>query len=141
VLFHYQKIQEHSSLFFPAISDELKTVLWQWDVVKSPVSFGIHGVSWNAKMPSHFVNRVSIQGFKSFSQLGTLSITSRKTNGLYYKHLTIINDDPSIVNKWSFKLIYDARVIIYDRNRFKIQAAYVNHKSNFNLMAEALTPT
>jgi hypothetical protein len=59
----------------------------------------------------------------------------------YYKHVTIVNDDPSIANKWSFKLIYDARVIIYDRNRFKIQAAYVNHKPNFNLMAEALTPT
>ncbi len=42
--------------------------------------------------------------------------------GLYYKHLTIVNDDSSAVSKWSFNLIDDPRVIIYDRHRFKIQA-------------------
>jgi hypothetical protein len=47
-------------------------------------------------------------------------------SGLYYKHLTIMNDDSSIVNKGSFKLIDDARVIIYDRNRFIIQATGVS---------------
>ncbi len=30
------------------------------------------------------------------------------------KHMTIINDESSIVSKWSSKLIDDARVIIYD---------------------------
>ncbi len=40
--------------------------------------------------------------------------------GLYYKHVTIVNDDSSVVNKQSFKLIDDARVVIYDRNRFII---------------------
>ncbi len=34
--------------------------------------------------------------------------------GLYYKHVTIVNDDSSAVSKWSFKLIDDPRVIIYD---------------------------
>jgi hypothetical protein len=45
-----------------------------------------------------------------------------KASGLYYKHVTIINDNSSIINKWSFKLIDDARVVIYDCNRFIIQA-------------------
>jgi hypothetical protein len=34
----------------------------------------------------------------------------------------IINDDSSIVSKWSFKLIDDHKVVIYDRHRFIIQA-------------------
>jgi len=42
--------------------------------------------------------------------------------GLYYKHMTIVNDDSSIVNEWSSKLIDNARVIIYYRNMFIIQA-------------------
>jgi hypothetical protein len=32
------------------------------------------------------------------------------------------NDDSSIINNWSFKLIDNARVIIYDHNSFIIQA-------------------
>ena len=36
--------------------------------------------------------------------------------------MTIVNDDSSVVNKQSFKLIDDARVVIYDRNRFIIPA-------------------
>jgi len=42
--------------------------------------------------------------------------------GLYYKHVTIVNDNSSIISKWSCKLIDDPRVSIYDRNRFIIQA-------------------
>ncbi len=38
----------------------------------------------------------------------------------------IINDDSSIVNKQSFKLIDDPRVIIYNCHRFIIQAPGVN---------------
>jgi len=34
----------------------------------------------------------------------------------------IINDDSSIISKWSFKLINDPRAVIYDCNRFIIQA-------------------
>jgi len=45
-----------------------------------------------------------------------------KTSGRYYKHVTIVNDDSSIIGKWSFKLIDDHRVVIYDRHRFIIQA-------------------
>jgi hypothetical protein len=36
--------------------------------------------------------------------------------------MTIVNDDSSIVSKWSSKLIDDARVIIYDLKMFIIQA-------------------
>jgi hypothetical protein len=42
--------------------------------------------------------------------------------GLYFKHVTIINDNSSAVSKWSFKLIDDPRVIIYDHHRLIIQA-------------------
>ncbi len=43
-------------------------------------------------------------------------------SGLYYKHVTIINDDSSIVTKLETSLTDDARVIIYDRHMFIVQA-------------------
>ncbi len=42
--------------------------------------------------------------------------------GLYYKPITIVNDYSSIVNKLQTSLIDDARVIIYDRHMFIVQA-------------------
>jgi len=42
--------------------------------------------------------------------------------GLYYKHMTIVNDDSSIVSEQSLKLIDDAKGIIYDHRMFIIQA-------------------
>jgi len=36
--------------------------------------------------------------------------------------MTIVNDDSSIVNKWSYKLIDAARGVIYDRHMFIVQA-------------------
>ncbi len=42
--------------------------------------------------------------------------------GLYYKHVTLINDASSGIIKWSFKLIDAARGVIYDRHMFIIQA-------------------
>jgi hypothetical protein len=44
------------------------------------------------------------------------------TSGLYYKHITIVNYDSSIVNKFGASLTDDARVIIYDRHMFIVQA-------------------
>ncbi len=44
------------------------------------------------------------------------------TSGLYYKHMTIINYASSIVNKLEALLTDDARVIIYDRHVFIVQA-------------------
>jgi hypothetical protein len=45
-----------------------------------------------------------------------------QTSGLNYKHLMIVNDDSSIVIKWSSKLINAARGVIYDRHMFLVQA-------------------
>ena len=47
---------------------------------------------------------------------------TKTTSGLYYKHMTIVIDDSSIVIKWSFKLIDTARGIIYDFHMFIVQA-------------------
>ncbi len=44
------------------------------------------------------------------------------TSGLYYKHMTLINYTSSIVNKLEALLTDDARVIIYDRHVFIVQA-------------------
>ncbi len=41
---------------------------------------------------------------------------------MYYKHLTIVKDDSSVISKGSFTLIDDPRVVIYDCHRFIIQA-------------------
>ncbi len=49
-------------------------------------------------------------------------VSGKPVCGLYYKHVMIVNDDSSVVSKWSFKLIADPRVVIYDRHRFIIQA-------------------
>ncbi len=41
--------------------------------------------------------------------------------GMYYKHITIINDDSSIVYKLETSLNDNAKVIIYDRHTFIVQ--------------------
>jgi hypothetical protein len=51
-----------------------------------------------------------------------LYTSSSYTSGLYYKHIAIVNDDPSIINKWWVSHTDDTRVIIYNRNMFIIQA-------------------
>ncbi len=42
--------------------------------------------------------------------------------GLYYKPMTIINDDSRVVNKLEASLTDDARVVIYDHHMFIVQA-------------------
>jgi hypothetical protein len=42
--------------------------------------------------------------------------------GLYYKPMTIVNDDSRVVNKLEASLTDDARVIIYERRMFIVQA-------------------
>ncbi len=44
-----------------------------------------------------------------------------ESSALYYKHITIVNDDSSIVNKLGVSLTDDSRVVIYDRNMFIVQ--------------------
>jgi hypothetical protein len=48
------------------------------------------------------------------------------TSGLYYKHATIINYASSGVNKLRASLNDDARVVIYDRHMFIVQATGPN---------------
>ncbi len=43
-------------------------------------------------------------------------------SGMYYKHIMILNDDTSIVNKFEASLTDDTRVVIYDRHMFIVQA-------------------
>ncbi len=51
----------------------------------------------------------------------TLSITVHYISGLYYEHITIVNDDSSIISMWQVSITDDTRVIIYDRHMFIIQ--------------------
>ncbi len=44
------------------------------------------------------------------------------SSGWYYKPITIVNDDSSIINKLETSLIDDARVIIYDCHMFIVQS-------------------
>ncbi len=48
--------------------------------------------------------------------------------GMYYKHMTIRDDDSSIISEQSSKLIDNARGVIYDRRMFIIQATDEVHK-------------
>ncbi len=47
---------------------------------------------------------------------------SQEACGLYYKHMTIVNDNSSIISEQNFQLIDDARGVIYDRRMFIKQA-------------------
>jgi hypothetical protein len=51
-----------------------------------------------------------------------MSWTHGATCGLYYKTIMIVNDDSRFVNNLETLLTYDARVIIYDRHVFIVQA-------------------
>ena len=50
--------------------------------------------------------------------------------GLYYKHVTIINDDSSVINKLETLLTGNARAVIYDCHMFIVQATGLG-KTNF----------
>ncbi len=54
-----------------------------------------------------------------------ITLATGLTYDLYYKHVTIVNDDSSVISEQSFQLIDDARGIIYDRRMLKIQAIEV----------------
>jgi len=54
--------------------------------------------------------------------VGAVLAKCYETSGLYYKHMTIVNYASSVVNKLEALLTDDARVIIYDRHVFIVQA-------------------
>ncbi len=45
-----------------------------------------------------------------------------RSTALYYKHITIVIYDSSVVNKFEASVTDDARFVIYDRHMFVIQA-------------------
>jgi hypothetical protein len=47
-------------------------------------------------------------------------------SGLYYKPMTIVNDDSRVVNMLETSLTDDARVAIYNCHMFIVQATGVN---------------
>jgi hypothetical protein len=49
--------------------------------------------------------------------------------GLYYKHITIVNGDPRVINKLETSLTDDARVSIYDCHMFIVQTTGWDPKS------------
>ena len=51
------------------------------------------------------------------------------TSGLYYKPMTIVNDDSRVITKLETSLIDDARVVIYDQHMFIVQTTSVIHES------------
>jgi hypothetical protein len=50
-------------------------------------------------------------------------LTDKKSSGLQYKPMTILNDDSRVINKLEASLTDDARVIIYDCHMFIVQAS------------------
>jgi hypothetical protein len=51
-----------------------------------------------------------------------MQVTNTLACGLYYKPMTIVNDDARVVNKLEASLADDARVVNYDRHVFIVQA-------------------
>ncbi len=59
-------------------------------------------------------------------QLDQINDESKSSCGLYYKTMTIINDDSKVVNKLEASLTDGARVIFNDRHMFMVQATGVS---------------
>jgi hypothetical protein len=58
------------------------------------------------------------------------------TCGLYYKPMMIVNEDSRVVNKLKTSLTDNARVIIYNRHIFIVQATGVNVVKLFFFVAD-----
>ncbi len=53
--------------------------------------------------------------------------------GLYCKPITIVNDNPRVINKLKTSLTDDARVVIYDHHMFIVQATGVTTYISTNI--------
>ncbi len=51
--------------------------------------------------------------------------------------MTIVNDDSSVVSKWSFKLIDNPKVVIYDHHRFVTQGTPQDKSPCFKIKLDA----
>jgi hypothetical protein len=61
-----------------------------------------------------------------------LTIIISDPSGLDYKHVTVVNDDSSVINKFEASLTDDARVVIYDRHIFMVRPLYYKHHMGVN---------
>jgi hypothetical protein len=52
--------------------------------------------------------------------------STKTASGLYYKPMTILNDDSRVVNKLEASLTDDTGVVIYDHHMFIVQATGLN---------------
>jgi hypothetical protein len=68
-------------------------------------------------------------------------VTDKISCGRYYKPITIINDDSSIVNKLEPSLTDDARVIIYNHHMFIVQATGLHSEDRLNGRGSAVNRT
>ncbi len=53
-------------------------------------------------------------------------------SGLYFKHMMIENDDFCVINKLGASLTDDARVAIYNRHMFIVEATDVTNPCHIN---------
>jgi hypothetical protein len=72
-------------------------------------------------------NKLECLSLTSFRVLGSRIDPSgihllEDTCGLYYKPMTIINDNSRVITKLETSLTDDARVVIYDHHMFIVQA-------------------
>ncbi len=66
---------------------------------------------------------------------GRKNLYKTDTSGLYYKPITIVNDDSSVINKLEISLIDDARFVIYDRHMSIVQATELDTTALTNAAA------
>ncbi len=60
-----------------------------------------------------------------------INLQNFKTSGQYYKLMTVVNDDSRVVTKLETSLTDYARVFIYNRHMFIIQATDNFKKASF----------
>ncbi len=73
-----------------------------------------------------------VKTFKWFLlKLAKFQLTILLISGLYYKSMTIVNDDSRVINKLESSLTDDARVIIYDHHMFIVQVTGHNVMKHF----------
>jgi len=77
---------------------------------------------WRLDVPTRVIRNLSTASFRAespnFTMINGDVPVVRKTSGLYYQLMTIVN----VVNKLEASLTDDARVVIYDRHMFIVQA-------------------
>jgi len=75
--------------------------------------------------------RIPQEGVKRGGLIGRGLYYEGEPCGRYYKPITIVNDDFSVVNKLETSPIDNARVVIYDRHMFIARATGVYLENSF----------